>query len=218
MGSPDQIESVESVSPQEAELRRIVNLTPQMLAVIEPDGRISWLNEVALDYLGISLADLSADDFRAQIVHPDDLQRYAEYWQSAIARGMPFEAEQRVRGKDGKYRWFLYRYKPLKDADWRVVRWYTAITDIEDRKRAEDALRRSEAYLAEGQRLSKIGSWAFSPVTRKMHYWSDEMFRIWGFDPQQGPPDPQAVLQRIHQEDRERVRESFERGLDGQLT
>jgi PAS domain S-box-containing protein len=87
-----------------------------------------------------------------------------------------------------------------------------------ERKHTQEALRRSEAYLGEAQRLSKIGSWAFSPITRKTHYWSDEMFRIWGFDPQQGPPDLQAVLQRFHPEDLERMRELTERGFEGHLT
>jgi PAS domain-containing protein len=62
MASPDQIGSSESDSQQEIELRRIVNLTPQMITVLDPDGRITWVNEVTLDYLGVSLADVSADD------------------------------------------------------------------------------------------------------------------------------------------------------------
>ena len=118
-----------------------------MLAVLEPDGRVSWANEVALDYLGIGLADLSADDLRAQIIHPDDFQKYTEDWQRGLARGMPFETEQRMRGKDGRYRWFLVRYNPVNDAEGRVVRWYSAATDIEDRRHAEEVVRRSEKEL-----------------------------------------------------------------------
>jgi PAS domain S-box-containing protein len=87
-----------------------------------------------------------------------------------------------------------------------------------ERKQTQEALRRSETYLAEAQRLSKTGSWAFNPITGKTHYWSNEMFRVWGFDPQQGPPDPETVLQRIHPDDRERMRSSFESGLAGRLT
>ena len=79
-------------------------------------------------------------------------------------------------------------------------------------------LRRSEAYLAEAQRLTHTGSWAFSPITGKPLYWSDEMFRIWGFDPQHGPPDPEAVSQRIHPEDRQRMHEPFESGFEDHLT
>ena len=78
--------------------------------------------------------------------------------------------------------------------------------EVLERKRVEEALRRSEAYLAEAQRLSHAGSWAFN-LTETV-YWSEENFRIWGFDPQQHPPSRDAVLQRLHPEDRDRVLES----------
>ena len=90
--------------------------------------------------------------------------------------------------------------------------------DIEGRKRAEEALRRSEAYLAEAQRLSHIGSWAWNPVTGKNLYWSEEQFRIWGFDPQQGLPDTETGFQRIHPEDRNRIREEIRQQLLSDLT
>ena len=79
--------------------------------------------------------------------------------------------------------------------------------DIENRKRAEDALRRSEAYLAEAEKLSKTGSWAWSPVTRETLYWSDEMFRIFELDPRQGAPPAETFWQRVHPDDRDRVYE-----------
>jgi PAS domain S-box-containing protein len=164
--------AAESGSQQEIELRRIVSVAPQMLAVMEPDGRISWLNEVALDYLGFSLADLGGDIFRAQVVHPDDLQKLHEERQRALASGLPFEGEQRVRGKDGKYRWFLVRYRPLKDEKGRVIRWYGGTMDIEDRKRSEEVLRRSEACLVEAQTLTHTGSWATDVTSGEPLYWS----------------------------------------------
>jgi PAS domain S-box-containing protein len=164
MASPDHIASAEGGSQQEIEFRRIVNLAPQMLAVSEPDGRTSWVNEVVLDYFGISLADLTAtDDWRTQFFHPDDLQSVEEYRLSAIARGSPFETEQRIRGKDGKYRWFLIRNQPLKDSEGRVLRWYSAATDIEDRKRAEEAVRRSEKELRDVIDTIPVNAWSALP-------------------------------------------------------
>ncbi len=216
MAAPHEIGPAERDS-QEIELRRIVNLTPQMLAVMEPDGRISWVNDPVLEYLGISLADLNADDLRARIFHPEDVET-SEDRNQAIARGMPFEVEQRLRHKEGKYRWFLIRYKPLKDAEGRVLRWYGGATDIEDRKQAEQALRRSEAYLAEAQRLNHTGSWALRPPASKAHYWSDEMFRIWGFDPQHGIPDWQSSMERVHPDDRDVIRQAVEQVLEGHVT
>src|SRR6202007_2164157 len=81
------------------------------------------------------------------------------------------------------------------------------IRDITERKRAEEALRRSEAYLAEAQRLTHTGSWAIDGTTREALYWSEEMFRIFGFDPKQGLPKRDQWLQRMHPEDRDKVRQ-----------
>jgi PAS domain S-box-containing protein len=163
MASPDQIGSAEIGSPHEIDLRRIVNLAPQMLAVMEPDGRFSWVNEVVIDYLGFTLADVSADELRPRVFHPDDVERIAEERRNPLARGIPFETEQRMRGKDGKYRWFLTRYKPLKDAEGRVLRWYGAAIDIEDRKRAEEAARRSEKELRDVIEIMPAMAWSALP-------------------------------------------------------
>jgi PAS domain S-box-containing protein len=83
--------------------------------------------------------------------------------------------------------------------------------EVLQRKRAEEALRRSEAYLAEGQRLSHTGSWAFN--TTGAIYWSEENFRIWGFDPQPDPPRHELVMERVHPEDRDRVLESVQKAM-----
>jgi PAS domain S-box-containing protein len=89
-----------------------------------------------------------------------------------------------------------------------------AVTDMTESKRSEEALRRSEAYLAEAERLSHIGTWAWNPVTGKNLYWSEEQFRIWGFDPQQGLPDTETGFQRIHPEDRNRMRKEIRQQRD----
>jgi PAS domain-containing protein len=93
------------------------------------------------------------------------------------------ESEARVRRMDGDYRWLLIRNVPLRDKLANIVNWYGTAIDIEERHRAEDALRQSEAYLAEAQRLSHTGSWAWNVGTRPI-FWSIETFRIFGFDPQ----------------------------------
>jgi PAS domain S-box-containing protein len=90
--------------------------------------------------------------------------------------------------------------------------------NMTNRKRAEEALRRSEAYLAEAQRLTHTGSWAWSALTQELIYWSEEMFRIWGFDPHQGPPDIETQWQRIHPEDfKTLLQEKIERAKSGDL-
>jgi len=85
------------------------------------------------------------------------------------------------------------------------------LTQSREREQAENRLRRSEAYLAEAQRLTKTGSWAYDPATEKALYWSDEMFRIHGLDPRQGPPTSKAFLEHVHPDDRDGVREAMPR-------
>src|SRR5208337_5029956 len=135
-------------------------------------------------------------------------------WRVCSASGEPFEDETRFRrAADGEYRWFLIRAVPLRDQSGNIFKWYGVLTDIEDRKRTEQALKRSEAYLAEAQKLTHTGSFASDGSSRKIFYWSEEDFRIWDFDPQQGPPIRDMVLQRIHPEDRDNVLEIVEKAL-----
>jgi len=92
------------------------------------------------------------------LVHPDDLARVVGEWQAAFATGEPMESEARLRRMDGEYRWLLIRNVPLRDTPGNIVSWYGTAIDIEERHRAEDALRQSEACLAQAQRLSHTGS------------------------------------------------------------
>jgi formate hydrogenlyase transcriptional activator len=131
----------------EEELRRIIDLIPQTIVVLNPDGKAIYANRVALEYTGLSLDEMRADDFRDRVFHPEDVQRLHEERQKGLSGSVPFENEQRARGKDGKYRWFLIRYNPLIDQRGNVVRWYATGTDIEYRKQAETKLRHDEREL-----------------------------------------------------------------------
>jgi PAS domain S-box-containing protein len=105
------------------------------------------------------------------------------------------------------------RANPLRDDQGRVVRWYVSRTDIEDRKQAEQAMRRSEGYLAEAQRLGHTGSFAHDPVGGEITYWSEETYRTFGFDPAKGPVTYQQVRSRVHPEDLQRFEEARKRGI-----
>ena len=133
----------------EEELRRMTDAIPQTIIVLNPDGKAIYANRVALEYTGLSLDDVRADDFRARVFHPDDVQRVREERHEALSGTAPFENEQRALGKDGKYRWFLIRYNPLLDESGKVIRWYATGTDIDDRKRAEDRMRNENVALRE---------------------------------------------------------------------
>lgn len=197
----------------ELELRQFIDVVPQSMCIDDVDGTVLYANRRLLDYLGFTLEDTQAPDFRTKVFHPDDLDRVLSTGKDALSRGARWETEVRIRRKDGQYRWFLIRYNPLRDEQGKIVRWYAAGTDIEDRKQAEDALRRSQAYLAEAQRLTHTGSWAYSPAISRTVYWSDEMFRIVELEPQKSIPTDEEFLQLVHPEDRERFLELSEKAV-----
>jgi formate hydrogenlyase transcriptional activator len=99
--------------------------------------------------MGLSLEEVQAESFRDRVIHPDDVERGRNVRQNGLLKGVPFETEQRVLGKDGKYRWFLIRYNPLKDEQGRIIRWYATATDIDDRKAAEQRLQNENVALRE---------------------------------------------------------------------
>jgi formate hydrogenlyase transcriptional activator len=133
----------------EEELRRIVDLIPQTIIVLDPDGRAVYANRAALDYTGLSLDEIRSDGFRARVFHPDDMQRVREERLAGLAGGAPFENEQRALGRNGNYRWFLIRYNPLLDESGKAVRWYATGTDIDDRVKAEERTRNENVALRE---------------------------------------------------------------------
>ena len=133
----------------EQELRRITDAIPQLIIVYSPEGRAVYLNRGTLDYMGLSLQEVQAEGFRDRVIHPDDVERFRKVRQDGLPKGVPFETEQRVLGKDGNYRWFLSRYNPLKDEHGRIIRWYATATDIDDRKVAEQSLQNENVALRE---------------------------------------------------------------------
>src|SRR6201997_3593886 len=143
----------------EQELRRIIDLIPQTIVVLSRDGKAIFANRVALEYMGLSLDEVRADNFRDRVFHPEDVQRFREERQKGLSGSVPFENEQRALGKDGKYRWFLIRYNPLLDERGSVLRWYATGTDIQDRKQTETlyaAEKRTLEMVADGASLRDV--------------------------------------------------------------
>src|SRR5258708_5884854 len=138
----------EELRRSEMELRQMVDLVPQLIAVYGPNRERLYANRTALDYLGISLDEWRLKSFAAS-AHPDDSERLKAYTDRALSSGDADELELRLRKRDGSYRWFLAHFKPLRDELGQVLRWYYTGTDIEDRKQAEDRLRRENVSLRE---------------------------------------------------------------------
>jgi PAS domain S-box-containing protein len=138
----------EKIRQQEMELRQIVDLAPQLVAVFGPRREHLYANRVALDYLGTGLEEWRRI-YDPRWLHPDDYERINTRIDSSLSRGVLHEHEVRLRKSDGSYRWFLARYNPLCDEEGRIKRWYVAFTDIEDRKQAEDRLQQENVVLRE---------------------------------------------------------------------
>src|SRR2546427_4587561 len=137
------------IRQDEREFRQIVEAIPQLILVLTPDGSPLYGNELLLEYTGLTLDDVRAGNFRERVFHPDDVERLRDERRQALARGVSFEMEQRVRRKGGQYRWFLTRFNPVLDGQGHVIRWYATGTDIDDLKRDEERIQKENLALRE---------------------------------------------------------------------
>jgi PAS domain S-box-containing protein len=206
----DRTNAEEPLRESEYKLRQIFETVPGLLWSADPAGYPTQVNQRLLDFTGMRFEDFMHGGWEA-FVHPDDFPETARAFQHAIQTGTSYETVNRLRRADGEFRWHHARGEPLRDRQGRIVQWYGVSVDIDEAKKAEDLLRRSEAYLAEAQWLSHTGSAAFNDTT--ILYWSDETYRIFGFDPRNGLPSPEAVQQVIHADDLERAREEARRAV-----
>jgi PAS domain S-box-containing protein len=206
----------------EKDLRDAIDTIPAIVWSALPDGSNTYVNKRFVEYSGLS-AEQTAGSRCEALVHPDDLERHASKWMEAIATGTPHENEVRSRRADGHYRWQLDRGAPLLDEVGNIIKWYGVTTDIEDRKRAEEALqlvssdlKDSKAKLEEAQRIAQVGYWEWD-LTSNNVIWSDETYRIYGLRPQEYPIDIAVVQKMIHPDDLEFVFRVAEEAVRGGL-
>jgi PAS domain S-box-containing protein len=200
-------EAFDEIKKSEDRLRLVVDTIPALVWRASPDGLPDFLNQRALDYIGISSEQVGTAWPRE--FHPDDRRGMVQKWGAIRESSKRGGFEARLRRFDGEYRWFLFEGEPLRDESGNVVKWYGSSTDIEDRKRAEEELRRSESKLVEAQRVSQTGSFVRNVATGE-YTGSREFFRIIGFD-QSRPVTFEMVLDRTHPEDRALVKRTVER-------
>src|SRR5271170_3009413 len=186
-------------------IQLLVDSIPALIHTARPDGYLDYFNKPWLEYLGSTLEQVAGWNWTA-FIHPEDVEGIVAKWRACLATGETFELETRVRKANGEYRWMFHQKVPLRDASGNIVKWYGSSLDIEERKTAEEQLRRnaqelqrSESYLAEGQRLAHMGSWAFDPDG--FYYWSPELFRMHGLDPASELPSVQEYLDCVHPQD-----------------
>src|SRR6266850_366326 len=193
-----------------AELQTILDASPVGIALFGRDQTVQRCNPAFERILGWTADEMVGRLMPVPAGHQEEWSALAQRLQRGEACA---HVETRLLRKGGAEFDAAVACAPLQDEAGRPAGFVGTIEDVSDRKRAEEALRRSEAYLAEAQRLSHTGSWAWNVATREFIHWSQELYRMHGFDPEGGIPPFEAVIQSMHPEDRARNREIFESAI-----
>ncbi len=210
----DRKRAEEALRESELQYRSIMDGIPGLIQVVSAAGEVELVNRQALEYFGKKFEEFKAWETTGAL-HPDDLSRVLAARSRSLETGLPFDIEYRCRRADGEYRWFHSRALPLRDREGRIIRWYVLLTDIEDRKRSEVALKRNQEFLADAQRLSSTGSFWWSLTTGEIIF-SEETYRIYGMDPAV-PVTFELIRARTHPDEVTELKEHIEqaqRGLD----
>jgi PAS domain S-box-containing protein len=194
----DRKSAEEALRANGRDLDHIINTVPVLAWSARTDGSADFVNQHYLDYVGLSQQQVQGRGWTSA-VHPDDLDGLIGAWQHMMNSDAGGECEARLRRFDGEYRWFMFRTNPLRDESGKTVKWYGTNVDIEDRKRADEELRRSEAFLAQGQRLNLTGTFLWRVDTDEITF-SEELYRIHEFE-RDTPVTLDRIRSRIHPED-----------------
>src|SRR5262249_43163390 len=151
----------EALRESERSLRSAIDGIPGLVGALAPNGEVETVNRQILEYCGQSLEELKNWGTNGTI-HADDFPHFAEVFTKSIAAGVSYQTEARVRRFDGEYRWFDIRGIPVRDASDRIVRWYSLLTDIEDRTQALARLQQMRSDFAHMNRVSMMGELAAS--------------------------------------------------------
>src|ERR1700676_1404341 len=177
----------------------------------------SWRHEVASGTIVVSPEiyrihdikpdeDASSTEFFFSKFHPEDRKRVVDLFERAEIEKTEFQVDYRIVFPEGTIKHTHTTGHPILSGSGDLVEFVGTAMDVTAAKQAEEALRRSESYLADAQKLTRTGSWAWNVATRQSVYWSQENYRLFGFDPEGGIPSDEAFYQRIHPKDRDRVR------------
>ena len=191
----------------EPDWRLIAESIPHLAWVASSAGQIEYLNQLAGDYLGRT-PETMLDEIR-MVMHPDDAPAVHSAWQQAVDTETAFMAEYRMAGADGEFHWFCGRGQPVGEAG-SVTRWICTATHIDDQKRTEAAVQESSDRLAHAQRLTHVGSWSVDVATGT-HTWSDELYRLLGYEAREFEPDTDRFVARLHPVDASRIRDALRR-------
>jgi PAS domain S-box-containing protein len=208
----DRKRAEQALAASERNLRLIIDTIPVMAWCNRTDGSNEFLNQRWHDYTGLPPEEAHGWGWQVTL-HPDDLPKLMTKWRHMLATGESGELEARLRRFDGVYRWFLFRCDPLRGESGTILKWYGTNTDIDDLKRVQPELRRSEALLAQGEAVSETGSFLWRAGMDEV-LGSEQLYRILGYEPGSGL-EFSRTGERIHPDDRGLAAEALRRGSAG---
>jgi PAS domain S-box-containing protein len=203
----------EKLRESELNLREMTETIPAMLWSATPEGAVDYCNARVLDYSGFRAGEILGNGW-TKLLHPDDVDQTARVWMSSISSGTAYRVEVRTfHAADRTYRWCLTSALPLLDEQGQILKWHGTVVDVHDWKQAQEKLRRSEAFLAEAQHLSSVGSFTCRFALDEFT-WSDELYRIYEIDPVV-PLTLELIVSRVHSDDVALFQEMVDRARAG---
>ena len=169
-----------ALQASEQEFRSLAESMPQIVWITRPDGWNIYFNQQWMDYTGLTLEESNGHGWNKPF-HPDDQQRAWDAWQNVTQNEAAYSVECRLRRADGAYRWWLIRGVALRDASGKILKWFGTCTDIEDIKQTAEALRHTQALLANAEKIGRVGGWEIDIQTRQTT-WTEAAYDIYELD------------------------------------
>ena len=213
----DRKQAEQSLAQSEGDLRLFIDTIPAGAALMSADGEVELVNKQLCSYFGKTFEELRNWQM-TDALHPEDFPRVSEAISHSLSTGEPYDSEERHRRFDGVYRWFRVRALPIRGDNGVILRWNILHIDIDDQKRADEELRRSEAFLAQGEAVSETGSFLWNLETGEFR-WSEQLYRIFEWEPASSVTVGR-IMRQVHPEDIPDLEEMGQRaraGLDSEF-
>jgi diguanylate cyclase (GGDEF)-like protein/PAS domain S-box-containing protein len=210
-------EAEQRLQEAEARYRTLVERVPAVIYMqeIEHNNAIAYISPRIEDIMGYSPQEYIDDpDLWIETTHPEDRERVLAEDRHTDETGEPFRVEFRKITRDGRVIWVRDEAVLVRTPDGKPLYWQGVFMDITERKKNEEALRRSEASLAEAQRMAHLGNWEWDVRTGEV-WWSDEVYRIYGLEPERVVPSLESLIEVVHPDDRGLLREAIDAALYG---
>jgi PAS domain S-box-containing protein len=204
--------ATDALRRSEERYRALIELSPQFVFMSTPEGAITYVNQFVSDFSGKTYQELLGDGW-ANCIHPDHRAAEFEKWIDAISNERNYESDVLFLYRDGTYRTVFARSQPVRDESGNVLFWIGIAVDVEERKRAQEALLESEARSKLAQEAGGVGVWDWDAVTDEI-FWSDTMWALYAKDKSETQPDSVFWDGHIHAEDQARVKKKVQAVLD----